>query len=319
MGAQIIDGFAIAADLRGHIAARVAEAVMRGGPKPCLAVILVGENPASVSYVTAKQKALAECGMDGKDIRLKAGIQPLELLGLVNSLNDDPGVHGILVQLPLPPVLTAVFPKIEQELTQAISPAKDVDGLHPVNAGLVALGRVGEAFVPCTAQGVLYLLDVAGGVQGAGGKGQGAGCRVQGAGCRTEGKRVVVVGRSALVGRPLSVLLSLPPRNATVTLCHSKTADLAAECRRADILIAAAGVPGLIKADMVKPGATVIDVGTTRITDNTVPKGWRLAGDVDFAAVKEVAAFITPVPRGVGPLTVAMLLRNTAQAAGYTL
>jgi methylenetetrahydrofolate dehydrogenase (NADP+)/methenyltetrahydrofolate cyclohydrolase len=198
--------------------------------------------------------------------------------------------------------LTASFPKIEQDLTTAISPGKDVDGLHPVNAGLLALGRINEAFVPCTAQGVLHLLDVAG--------------------VPTQGKRAVVVGRSALVGRPLSVLLSQPPRNATVTLCHSKTADLAAECRRADILIAAAGVPGLIKADMVKPGATVIDVGTTRVVcpaDPDSTAGWRLAGDVDFAAVKEVAAFITPVPRGVGPLTVAMLLRNTAHAAGYTL
>jgi methylenetetrahydrofolate dehydrogenase (NADP+)/methenyltetrahydrofolate cyclohydrolase len=275
-------------------------------------VILVGENPASVSYVTAKQKALAECGMESRDIRLGADTHPGALLALIEQLNADPAVHGILVQLPLPPALTAAFPKIESDATNAIFPEKDVDGLHPVNAGLLALGRIDEAFVPCTAQGVLHLLDAAGRMQGAGGKGQGGKGRM-------EGMRAVVVGRSALVGRPLSVLLSQPPRNATVTLCHTKTADLAAECRRADILIAAAGAPGLIRADMVKPGAAVIDVGTTRITDDAVPKGWRLAGDVDFAAVKEVAAFITPVPKGVGPLTVAMLLRNTAQAAGYKL
>jgi methylenetetrahydrofolate dehydrogenase (NADP+)/methenyltetrahydrofolate cyclohydrolase len=299
MSAEIIDGFAVASVLRKRIADRVAEAVGSGGPKPCLAVILVGENPASVSYVTAKQKALAECGMDSRDVRLKADSTPAALLEMVGRLNADPTVHGILVQLPLPPALTAACPKIEQDLTAAISPAKDVDGLHPVNAGLLALGRVNEAFTPCTAQGVLHLLDVAG--------------------VATSGKRAVVVGRSALVGRPLSVLLSLFPRNATVALCHTKTADLAAECRRADILVAAAGVPGLIKADMVKPGAAVIDVGTTRVTDHTAPKGWRLAGDVDFATVKEVASFITPVPRGVGPLTVAMLLRNTARAAGYKL
>ena len=299
MSAEIIDGFAIAAALRGRIADRIADARRCGGRKPCLAVILLGENPASISYVTAKQKALGECGMDSRDIRLKADTRPAELFALVMRLNADPGVDGILVQLPLPPALTASFPKIEQELISAISPGKDVDGLHPVNAGLLALGRVDEAFVPCTAQGVLYLLDAAG--------------------VATSGKRAVVVGRSALVGRPLSVLLSQPPRNATVTLCHTKTADLAAECRRADILVAAAGMPSLIKADMVKPGATVIDVGTTRVTDSTVPKGWRLAGDVDFEAVKEVAAFITPVPKGVGPLTVAMLLRNTARAAGYEL
>jgi methylenetetrahydrofolate dehydrogenase (NADP+)/methenyltetrahydrofolate cyclohydrolase len=296
VSAEIIDGFAIATDLRRHIAERVAEGVKKGGAKPCLAVILVGDNPASISYVTAKQKALAECGMDSRDIRLKSDTHPRELLGLIEQLNADPGIHGILVQLPLPPALTTAFPKIEQEVTNAISSAKDVDGLHPENAGLLALGRIDEAFVPCTAQGVLHLLDVT---------------KIP-----IPGMRVVVVGRSALVGRPLSVLLSQPPWNATVTLCHTKTADLAAECRGADILIAAAGVPSLIKADMVKPGAAVIDVGTTRVTDDAVPKGWRLAGDVDFAAVKEIASFITPVPKGVGPLTVAMLLWNTAKAAG---
>ena len=286
MAAEIIDGFSIAQQVRQKAAEDAAELANKG-IVPCLAVVLVGENPASISYVTAKEKALEEAGMKGRDIRLPEETSEFDLLTLIQDLNEDAGVHGILVQLPLPSHID------EDKVIMAIRPEKDVDGFHPVNVGNMMIGR--RSYLPCTPHGVLVLLQTMG--------------------IPTAGKHAVIVGRSNIVGKPLSVLLTRREYNATVTLCHTGTKDLASFTRQADILIAAAGSPGIIKAHMVKEGAVVIDVGVNRIPDSTKKSGFRLCGDVDFEAVKEVASYITPVPRGVGPMTIAMLMMNTVEAA----
>ncbi|MBO5691959.1 MAG: bifunctional methylenetetrahydrofolate dehydrogenase/methenyltetrahydrofolate cyclohydrolase FolD [Spirochaetaceae bacterium] len=286
MSAEIIDGFSIAQQVRKQAADEAAELTGKG-TTPCLAVVLVGENPASVSYVTAKEKALEEAGMKGKDIRLPQDTTEFDLLQLIQELNEDTSVHGILVQLPLPKHID------EDKVIMAIKPEKDVDGFHPVNVGNMMIGR--KSYLPCTPHGVLVLLKTMG--------------------ITTAGKHAVIVGRSNIVGKPLSVLLTRKEYNATVTVCHTGTKDLASFTRQADILIAAAGSPAMIKADMVKEGAVVIDVGVNRIPDATKKSGFRLCGDVDFDAVKEIASYITPVPRGVGPMTIAMLMMNTVEAA----
>ena len=286
MSARIIDGFAIAQKIRGQTAIEVS-ALKEKGIHPCLAVILVGENPASVSYVSAKKKALAEAGMADRSVNLPCDVSEAELLGIIADLNRDTSVHGILVQLPLPSHID------EQKVIAAIAPEKDVDGFHPVNAGKLLIGQIG--FVPCTPYGVTVLLKEAG--------------------VRTDGAHAVVVGRSNIVGKPLALLLARKDINATVTLCHTGTKNLASFTRSADILVAAMGRPNSITADMIKPGAAVIDVGVNRIPDNTKKSGFRLVGDADFEAVREIAGFITPVPKGVGPMTIAMLLRNTLHAA----
>ncbi|MDR0707254.1 MAG: bifunctional 5,10-methylene-tetrahydrofolate dehydrogenase/5,10-methylene-tetrahydrofolate cyclohydrolase [Treponema sp.] len=286
----IIDGKTTARQAREEAKKRT-EALRAKGIVPCLAVILAGEDPASVSYVTAKEKALAEADMASRDIRLSADISEAELLSLIAALNEDAAVHGILAQLPLPKHVR------EDRVIDAISPQKDVDGFHPVSVGNMVLGR--DGFLPCTPNGVVRLLQTLN--------------------IPLNGAHAVIVGRSNLVGRPLSILLTRKDINATVTLCHTGTKDLAHYTRQADILIAAAGKAGLIAGDMVKEGAVVIDVGVNRVGDPSAKKGYRLRGDVDFEAVSQKAAFITPVPGGVGPMTIAMLLQNVAAAAEKTL
>jgi len=279
MTARIIDGKAIAAEVR----AEVAEHVAKLPSPPGLAVVKVGDDPASAVYVGQKRKMAAEVGIVSFDQDLSESISEIELIDHIRMLNDNPLVHGILVQLPLPDHIDAV------DVQEAISPRKDVDGLHPENQGLVALGR--PRFIPCTPAGVVEILDRSG--------------------IDVEGRRVVVIGRSALVGRPLSILLGIkaPGLNATVTLCHTGTKDIGAYTREAEIVVVAAGREKTLTADMVMPGATVIDVGTNRNAEG------KLVGDVDFGPVSEVAGAITPVPGGVGPMTVAMLLMNTMRAA----
>ena len=279
MSAQIIDGKQIAGRVRIEVARDVERfATQFDGERPGLATILVGDDPGSAVYVAGKQKASREVGMAPTNYPLAADTPRAELVELIERLNGDPTVDGILLQLPLPDHLDGV------ELTGLIDPDKDVDGLTPVSAGRLALGR--EGLRPCTPQGVMTLLDAAG--------------------AQLEGAEAVVIGRSNLFGKPMAQLLL--GANATVTICHSRTRDLAEVCRRADVLIAAVGRPKMVKADWVKPGAVVIDVGMNRTQDG-------LCGDVDFEAVKEVARAITPVPGGVGPMTIAFLLRNTLQAA----
>lgn len=286
MSAVVIDGFAVAASVRARVAESVSELKARG-TTPCLAVVLVGEDPASVSYVTGKEKALAEVGMADRSFRLPATTTESELLTLIARLNADDSVHGILVQLPLPKHIN------EARVIMAIDPAKDVDGFHPISIGNMVIDR--PCFLPCTPHGVLVLLKEAG--------------------IATSGAHAVVVGRSNIVGKPLSILLARRDCNATVTVCHTGTRDLASFTRQADILIAAIGKPRAIKADMIKPGAAVIDVGVNRVEDASAKKGYRLVGDVDFEPACAVASFITPVPRGVGPMTIAMLMENTLLAA----
>ena len=286
MECKVIDGKAVAADIREQAAKRV-EALKAKGVMPALSVILVGDNPASVSYVTGKQKALAEAGMVDKSIHLPESTSEQELLDLIAKLNADPSVHGILVQLPLPKHIN------EEKVTLAIDPKKDVDGFHPVNMGNLLIGRKG--FLPCTPHGVLILLERAG--------------------VQTNGARVAVIGRSNIVGKPMALLLSRKEYNSTVTLCHTGTKDLAAITREADIVIAAAGRPNTVTADMVKEGAVVIDVGVNRVPDASKKSGFRLAGDVDYEAIKQKASVITPVPGGVGPMTIALLMQNTIEAA----
>jgi methylenetetrahydrofolate dehydrogenase (NADP+)/methenyltetrahydrofolate cyclohydrolase len=289
VSAVIIDGFEIARNLRSLTAVQAQESRARGAA-PCLAVILAGDNPASATYVASKEKALAECGMESRDIRLSAEVPEAEILEIIAALNVDATVHGILVQLPLPSHIDAAH------ILEAVLPSQDVDGFHPQNMGrLLSLGEASPGFLPCTPRGVLHLLDAAG--------------------ISCKGKHAVIVGRSNIVGKPMAALLSNPSRNATVTICHTATASLAAHTRQADILIVAAGSPGLISGAMVKSGAAVIDVGTTRVPDASRPRGYRISGDVDFEAVKETAGWITPVPGGVGPMTIAMLIRNTLDAA----
>ena len=284
--ATIIDGKQIAADTRAEVAERTAK-LKEKGITPCLAVILVGENPASVSYVTGKRKALAECGMEDRSLDLPETTTEAELLDLIAKLNADDSVHGILVQLPLPKHID------EEKVLLAIDPAKDVDGFHPVNVGNMVIGK--KAFLPCTPHGIIVLL--------------------QKMGIETSGKHAVVIGRSNIVGKPVSLLLARRDTNCTVTMCHTGTKNMAEIVKQADIIVAASGHPNTVTADMVKDGAVVIDVGVNRIPDATKKSGFRLVGDVDFESIKEKASFITPVPGGVGPMTIAMLMVNTLESA----
>lgn len=284
--AVIIDGKAIAAKILERVKERAA-ALSAKGIRPCLAVVLVGEDPASVSYVSGKKKALAETGMEGRDLRLPVSVSEEELLSLIASLNADLQVHGILVQLPLPSHIN------EDRIISAIAAEKDVDCFHPVSVGNLLLGRPG--FLPCTPHGIIRLL--------------------QEVKIPTAGANAVILGRSNIVGKPLAMLLARREYNAIVTLCHTGTSDLSIYTRQADILIAAAGRPGLVGERMIKPGAAIIDVGVNRIEDPSKKKGFRLRGDVDFEAVSEKAGWITPVPGGVGPMTIAMLMENVVKAA----
>jgi methylenetetrahydrofolate dehydrogenase (NADP+)/methenyltetrahydrofolate cyclohydrolase len=275
---MIIDGKAIAGQILQDLKARSERLARQAGRKPCLAVVLVGDNPASRIYVNAKIKAAATSGIDGREIDFPDTVTQEELLQTVKSLNADPAVDGILVQLPLPAQIDAGI------IIDAISPAKDADGLHPTNVTALQLGR--PCIIPCTPRGIMHLIDSTG--------------------ISIEGKHAVVIGRSNMVGKPTAKLLL--DRNATVTIAHSRTTGLATITRTADILVVATGCHGLIDGTMVKPGAVVIDVGITRI-------GNTLNADVDFPSASQVAGWITPVPGGVGPMTVAMLLENTVRAA----
>jgi len=287
VSARILDGKSLAAELRAEIAAEVAALHTGSGRAPGLAVVLAGEDPASRSYVTAKEKACAAAGIRSREITLPASAGRADILSAVRALNEDDEVDGILVQLPLPD------PSIEREVIEAVDPAKDVDGFHPVNIGRMVLGL--PAFVPCTPAGVIEIL--------------------RRAEIPLSGAAVTVIGRSQIVGRPLSVLLSQKGVDATVTLCHTRTKDLARHTRGADVVVVAAGRPGTLTADMIRPGAVVVDVGVNRVPDASRASGYRLAGDADFDGLREVAGAITPVPGGVGPMTIAMLLRNTVEAA----
>jgi methylenetetrahydrofolate dehydrogenase (NADP+) / methenyltetrahydrofolate cyclohydrolase len=287
MTAQIIDGKLIAEQVRREVAEEVAKRTAAGKPKPGLATVLVGENAASKVYVNSKQKACAELGMESFGFNLPADATQEQVEKLVEELNCDPRVNGILVQLPLPSHLD------EEKVLRSISLEKDVDGFHPINMGRLAQKGRDPLFVPCTPMGCIVMLDRMG--------------------VKLDGANAVVLGRSNIVGMPAALLLVR--RNATVTICHSKTKDLPGVIRSADVLIAAVGRANMVKGDWVKPGAVVIDVGINRIDDPTHPKGSRLVGDVDFNEVKEVAGAITPVPGGVGPMTIAMLMKNTLEAS----
>ena len=287
MAAKIIDGKALAAATRAEIASGVAALKAEAGVTPGLGVVLVGENPASVSYVTAKEKACGEAGMYSREIRMPATATEAEIVAAVRALNDDPAIHGILVQLPLPKGVS------EKAVIDAISPEKDVDGFTPVNVGRMAIGD--RCFLPCTPHGIIKLIEFAG--------------------MDVRGKHAVVIGRSNIVGKPVALLLARKETNATVTICHTGTPDISKFTRDADIVVVAAGRPGVLTGDMLKPGAVVIDVGVNRIPDATRPKGFRLAGDADFDSCAAVASAITPVPGGVGPMTITMLLWNTLEAA----
>ena len=257
------------------------------GIVPGLAVILVGNNPASVSYVTAKEKACVESGMYSREIRLPETTTQEELVNLVKELNVDPAIHGILVQLPVPKHIS------DKAVIDAIAPEKDVDGFTPINVGKMLIGE--ECFLPCTPHGIIKLIEFSG--------------------MDIKGRHAVVIGRSNIVGKPVAVLLARKETNATVTLCHTGTPDIAKFTREADIVVVAAGRPDTLKGDMLKLGAVVIDVGVNRIPDETKPKGFRLVGDADFESCAAVAGAITPVPGGVGPMTITMLLWNTLESA----
>ena len=288
MTAKIIDGKQIAADMRAKLRADVA-ALAKKGIVPGLGVILVGDDPASKSYVTAKERDCEEVGIYSDDNRLPASISQKELMAHINRLNKDPRIHGILVQLPLPDTID------ELEVLMAIDPAKDVDGFHPISVGKMVTGQ--KTYLPCTPHGVVQLLIKSG--------------------VKIEGANVVIVGRSNIVGKPLANMLiqKNPMGNATVTVCHTRTKNLAEHTKKADIIVAAAGCPNTITADMIKDGAVVIDVGMNRVDDSTKKAGYRLIGDVDFENVKEKASLITPVPGGVGPMTRTMLLYNIVESA----
>lgn len=285
--ADVIDGRALAARIRQEVRQEV-DALRQRGVALGLAAVLVGEDPASRIYVETKRRASEEVGVASRVVRLPEDTSQEELLGRLEALNADPSVHGILVQRPLPPHLA------EEEVLAAVAPAKDVDGFHPTNMGRLLAGR--PAFVPATPLGIQTLLLRSG--------------------HPPDGRDVVIVGRSGLVGRPLAALLMRKGEggNATVTVCHSRTARLEEHTRRAEILVVAAGRPGLVGAEMVRPGSVVVDVGINRVSDPEASRGYRIVGDVDFDAVSRVAGAITPVPGGVGPMTVAMLLRNTVAA-----
>lgn len=287
MAAELIDGKAIAESVRAEVKKLVEARVAAGKPAPGLATVLVGDNPASHSYVRSKRKASADVGIESFGYELPATASQQEVEELVRELNQNPLVNGILVQLPLPDGLD------EEAILSLISLNKDVDGFHPVNIGRLAMKRRDPLFVPCTPAGCIYMLE------------------------KTlptlRGLNAVVLGRSNIVGMPVALLLVRA--DATVTICHSRTKDLPSVVRQADVLVAAVGRPQMVRGDWVKPGAVVIDVGINRIEDPAAPKGSRLVGDVAFDEVKEVASHITPVPGGVGPMTIAMLLRNTYRAA----
>jgi methylenetetrahydrofolate dehydrogenase (NADP+)/methenyltetrahydrofolate cyclohydrolase len=287
--AELIDGTAIARDIRAEVARDSAELLARG-VRPGLAVVLVGEDPASAVYVRSKGKASEEAGMHSVTIRLPATTTQEELLEHVDRLNTDPAIHGILVQMPLPRQINP------DAIIRRIDPRKDVDGFHPVNVGKLLIGER-DGFAPCTPAGVQEML--------------------RRAGVETKGAECVIVGRSNIVGKPMAALMiqAGAGANATVTVCHSATRDLAAHTRRADVLIVAAGRPNMVTREMVRPGAAVIDVGINRVPDESAKSGYRLVGDVDFQGVREVAGKLTPVPGGVGPMTIAMLLKNTVRAA----
>ena len=289
MPAELIDGVRVARAIRDEVACDVQRLAQRG-IIPGLTVVLVGDDPASAVYVRSKGKATEEAGMKSVTIRLPADTTQADLLARVDALNADPSVHGILVQMPLPRQIDA------DAIVRRIRPDKDVDGFHPVNVGKNLIGER-DGFVPCTPAGVQELL-VRSGVE-------------------TRGAECVIVGRSNIVGKPMMALMvqNGAGANATVTVCHSATRDLAAHTRRADILIVAAGRPRMVTGDMIRPGAVVIDVGINRIADSSTKNGYRLVGDVDFESAREVASLITPVPGGVGPMTIALLLRNTVRAA----
>ncbi|MBV6449755.1 MAG: Bifunctional protein FolD protein [Anaerolineales bacterium] len=287
MTAQLIDGKTIAAQVREEIAAKVAKRIAAGKIKPTLATVLVGDRVDSATYVASKQKACAELGMGSMSHNLPGEISQADLEKLIKSLNDDKTVHGILVQLPLPSHLN------EERVLQLISVEKDVDGFSPINIGRLAQKGREPLFVPCTPFGCIYLLEKVG--------------------VKIEGANAVVLGRSNIVGMPAALLLI--GKNATVTVCHSRTKDLPGVVKQADILIAAIGKAEFVRGDWIKPGAAVIDVGINSKPDATKKSGYRLVGDVNFDEAKEAAGFITPVPGGVGPMTIAMLMRNTLRAA----
>ena len=290
---KTIDGRALSQALRHDIAADAARLKAKAGVVPGLAVILVGDNPASVSYVTAKEKACAEAGFFSKLVKIAPGdfadtaALEAEILATLAALNEDPRIHGILVQLPLPKGVD------ERRIIAAISPEKDVDGFTPINAGRLLIGE--KCFLPCTPHGIVKLIEFAG--------------------LDLNGKHAVVIGRSNIVGKPLALLLARRETNATVTLCHTGTRDLASFTRRADVVVVATGHPNTVTGDMLKPGAVVIDVGVNRVADATRERGYRLVGDADFESCARVAGAITPVPGGVGPMTITMLLLNTLESA----
>lgn len=285
---QLIDGKAVASAIKKEIATEVENILANGGKRPHLAAILVGHDGGSETYVANKVKACEECGFTSTLIRYEADVTEEELLKKVNELNNDPDIDGFIVQLPLPKHID------EQKVTEAIDYRKDVDGFHPVNAGRLAIGL--PCFLSATPNGIMELLARYG--------------------IETKGKKCVVLGRSNIVGKPMANLMMQKqiPGDATVTVCHSHTQDIAEECRRADIIIAALGQPHFLKADMVKEGAVVIDVGTTRVPDETRKSGFRLCGDVDFDNVAPKCSYITPVPGGVGPMTIVSLMKNTLLA-----
>lgn len=290
---MLIDGKKVAADLKAEIAATVAEMVARGEKRPHLAAILVGHDGGSETYVANKVKACEACGFKSTLIRYEDDVTEEELLQAIGRLNDDPDVDGFIVQLPLPRHIS------EQRIIEAIDYRKDVDGFHPVNVGRMAIGL--PCYVSATPAGIMELLsryDIP-----------------------TRGARCVVLGRSNIVGKPVASLMmqKATPGNATVTVCHSATPDIKEICREANIIIAALGCPGFVTADMVKPGATIIDVGTTRVPDSTRKSGFRLSGDVDFENVESKCAYISPVPGGVGPMTIASLMKNTLLAARHEI
>lgn len=286
---QLIDGKATSATIKQEIANEVSRLVAQGGKRPHLAAILVGNDGGSETYIAAKIKACEEVGFNSTLIRFESSVTENELLDAITKLNNSAEIDGFIVQLPLPAHVS------EERITEAIDPGKDVDGFHPRNLGRMITGA--PAFISATPQGIVELLK-----------------RYK---IETKGKHVVIIGRSNIVGRPLSILLSLKnsPGDATVTVCHSRTANLKELCLQADIIVAALGIPEFLKGEMVKDGAVVIDVGTTRVEAPDTKSGWRLKGDVDFDSVSRKCSFITPVPGGVGPMTIASLLMNTLKAA----